>query len=90
MGVLIQCDSCKGNAHTTRRYGLRRYNALLPGESSDNPTNPYQGRFTSAGSIFLCDACWRRMCERHMKPQRRPKSMRNQHMPDAIPNPRVP
>ena len=89
MGTLIQCDKCKGNAGKAHRYGLRRYNRLAPGEQSENPTNPYQGRFTSAGSIFLCDPCWEAIAAPHMVPNRRPKRVRNQHMDEAVPNPRT-
>lgn len=65
MGVLVQCDKCKGGAHTSRRYGLRLLNA--------------RGVYESAGSIILCDGCWAQIARPRMIPNRRPRRFRNQH-----------
>lgn len=88
MGVLVLCDKCK-NGVGVKLYGLRRYGKKKDDEHPSNASNPYQGRFESAGSIYLCDACWSRIAQPRMRPNRRPKTTRNQFMEDAQPNPRV-
>lgn len=68
-GIRI-CDICHAGysgpdkKRVASRYSVRRY---------------VEKRFISAGSIDLCDKCWDFICKPHMRPQRRPRTTKNQH-----------
>jgi hypothetical protein len=94
MGTTKSCDIC-GGTEGTEGYNLRRYNPRSPEEKarralSHNPSNQYQGRFSMAGAIDLCAACWERIAKPRMRPQNSPKSIKNQYMKRRIPNPNYP